>query len=81
MSKKQYERVLDYIRIGQKEGAVLLTGGTDKPEGLEEGNFVKATIFTNVNNNMRIAREEIFGPVLCIIPYNDEKHAVAIAND
>ncbi|MFP3597220.1 aldehyde dehydrogenase family protein [Chryseobacterium sp. SIMBA_029] len=81
VSKKQYERVLDYIRIGQKEGAVLLTGGTDKPEGLEEGNFVKATIFTNVNNNMRIAREEIFGPVLCIIPYNDEKHAVAIAND
>lgn len=81
VSKKQYERVLDYIRIGQKEGAVLLTGGTDKPEGLEEGNFVKATIFTNVNNNMRIAREEIFGPVLCIIPYNDEKDAVAIAND
>lgn len=81
VSKKQYERVLDYIRIGQNEGAVLLTGGTDKPAGLEEGNFVKATIFTNVNNNMRIAREEIFGPVLCIIPYNDENDAVAIAND
>lgn len=81
VSQKQYERVLDYIKIGEKEGATLLTGGTEKPQGLEAGNFVKATIFTNVNNNMRIAREEIFGPVLSIIPYKDEQDAIAIAND
>ncbi|TCC87916.1 aldehyde dehydrogenase family protein [Pedobacter frigiditerrae] len=81
VSKKQYERVLDYIKIGQEEGATLLIGGTDKPEGLEDGNFVKATIFTNVKNNMRIAQEEIFGPVLSIIPYKDEQDAITIAND
>jgi aldehyde dehydrogenase (NAD+) len=81
VSKKQYERVENYIRIGQEEGATLLIGGEGKPEGLEDGNFVKATIFTNVKNNMRIAREEIFGPVLSIIPYKDEDDAIAIAND
>lgn len=81
VSVKQYERVQDYIRIGQQEGATLLVGGQGKPEGLEEGNFVKATIFTNVTNNMRIAQEEIFGPVLSIIPYHDEADAIAIAND
>ncbi|MGU3373966.1 aldehyde dehydrogenase family protein [Chryseobacterium sp. M5A1_1a] len=81
VSKKQYERVQDYIKIGQDEGAVLLIGGIGKPEGLESGNFVKPTIFTNVKNNMRIAQEEIFGPVLSIIPYKDENDAIAIAND
>eukprot|EP01133_Synstelium_polycarpum_P018582 gene18582-22234_t len=81
VSKKQYQRVLDYIKIGQQEGATLLTGGIDKPQGLEDGNFVKATIFTNVKNDMRIAQEEIFGPVLAIIPYGDQQEAITIAND
>jgi aldehyde dehydrogenase (NAD+) len=81
VSKKQYERVENYIRIGQDEGATLLIGGEGKPEGFEDGNFVKATVFTNVKNNMRIARDEIFGPVLSIIPYKNEDDAVAIAND
>jgi aldehyde dehydrogenase (NAD+) len=81
VNKKQYERVQDYIRIGQEEGATLLIGGEGKPEGLEAGNYVKATIFTNVKNEMRIAQEEIFGPVLAIIPYKDENDAIAIAND
>jgi aldehyde dehydrogenase (NAD+) len=81
VSKKQYERVANYIRIGQEEGATLLIGGEGKPEGLEDGNFVKATIFTNVKNNMRIAREEIFGPILSIISYKDDDDAIAIAND
>ncbi len=81
VSKKQYERVQSYIRLGQEEGATLLAGGEGKPEGLEDGNFVKATIFTNVRNNMRIAQEEIFGPVLSIIPYKNEEEAIAIAND
>jgi aldehyde dehydrogenase (NAD+) len=81
VSKKQYERVENYIKIGQEEGATLLIGGEGKPKGLEDGNFVKATIFTNVKNNMRIAREEIFGPVLSIIPYKNEDDAIAIAND
>ncbi len=81
VSQTQYTRVQDYIRIGIEEGATLLAGGLDKPKGLENGNFVKATVFTNVNNKMRIAQEEIFGPVLCVIPYQDEADAVSIAND
>nr|WP_199077457.1 aldehyde dehydrogenase family protein [Pedobacter sp. ASV19] len=81
VSRKQYERVQSYIRLGQEEGATLLVGGEGQPAGLEAGNFVKATIFTNVNNEMRIAREEIFGPVLSIIPYKSEEDAIAIAND
>jgi aldehyde dehydrogenase (NAD+) len=81
VSKKQFDRVENYIKIGTEEGATILTGGVGKPEGLENGNFVKATIFTNVKNSMRIAQEEIFGPVLVIIPYKDEEDAIAIAND
>ncbi|WP_298739693.1 aldehyde dehydrogenase family protein [uncultured Chitinophaga sp.] len=81
VSQKQYERVQQYISTGVEEGATLLAGGTGKPEGLEAGNFVKATIFTNVRNDMRIAQEEIFGPVLSIIPYKTEEEAIAIAND
>ncbi|WP_300689359.1 aldehyde dehydrogenase family protein [Chryseobacterium sp.] len=81
VSKKQFERVQEYIKIGLEEGATLLVGGPGKPEGLEAGNFVKATVFTNVKNSMRIAQEEIFGPVLSIIPYKDEEDAIAIAND
>lgn len=81
VSKKQYERVQNYIKLGQDEGATLLIGGEGKPKGLDDGNFVRATIFTNVRNDMRIAQEEIFGPVLSIIPYKDEAEAIAIAND
>lgn len=81
VSVKQFDRVQRYIKTGMEEGATLLTGGLGKPEGLEEGNFVKATIFTAVNNAMTIAREEIFGPVLCIIPYQTEAEAIEIAND
>lgn len=81
VSAKQFDRVQDYIRTGLEEGAVLLAGGPGKPEGLEDGNFVKATIFTHVKNDMRIAQEEIFGPVLSIITYRTEEEAIAIAND
>jgi aldehyde dehydrogenase (NAD+) len=81
VSRKQWDRVQSYIRLGIEEGATLLTGGEGRPEGLERGWFVKPTIFTNVTNQMRIAREEIFGPVLCVIPYRDEAEAIAIAND
>lgn len=81
VSVKQFERVQNYIKMGLEEGAILLAGGEGKPEGLEDGNFVKATIFTNVNNKMRIAQEEIFGPVLSIIPYKTEEEAIGIAND
>lgn len=81
VSEKQLERVQGYIQIGVDEGATLLAGGIGKPTGLEDGNFAKATIFTNVRNDMRIAQEEIFGPVLSIIPYENEEEAIAIAND
>ncbi|HBT4807914.1 TPA: aldehyde dehydrogenase family protein [Klebsiella variicola subsp. variicola] len=81
VSKKQWERVQDYIRLGQKEGAILLTGGEGRPEGLNVGWFVQPTIFTRASNQMRISREEIFGPVLTIIPYENEREAIAIAND
>lgn len=81
VSRKQWETIQGYIHSGIEQGATLLTGGLGKPEGLEAGNFVKPTIFTNVNNKMRIAQEEIFGPVLCIIPYEDDADATKIAND
>lgn len=81
VSEKQHERVQSYIQLGLDEGAELLAGGLGKPEGLKGGNFTKATIFTNVRNDMRIAQEEIFGPVLSIIPYETEADAIAIAND
>lgn len=81
VSEKQYERVQEYIRMGIEEGAELLTGGLHQPEGLEAGNFVKPTVFVNVHNHMRIAREEIFGPVLSVLTYETEAEAIAIAND
>lgn len=81
VSMKQYNRVQDYIKLGMAEGAELLIGGPGKPEGLEAGNFVKPTVFIQVKNNMRIAREEIFGPVLSIITYKTEEEAIEIAND
>ncbi|MBS1778589.1 MAG: aldehyde dehydrogenase family protein [Bacteroidetes bacterium] len=81
VSQKQYERVQQYIQLGIEEGAELWIGGPGKPEHLEAGNFVKPTVFVNVTNDMRIAREEIFGPVLSVISYSDEDEAIAIAND
>ena len=81
VSLKQWERVQGYIRKGIDGGATLLTGGEGRPEGLEAGYFVKPTVFTNVTNDMTIAREEIFGPVLSVISYRDEAEAIAIAND
>lgn len=81
VSGKQWDRVQSYIRLGQEEGARLIVGGEGRPEGLNRGWFVRPTIFSGVNNDMRIAREEIFGPVLCVIPYRDEAQAVEIAND
>src|SRR5262249_52108662 len=81
VSDVQRERVRGFIKKGIEEGATLVTGGADAPEGLEKGYFVKPTVFANVRNEMTIAREEIFGPVLSIIPYEDEDDAVRIAND
>lgn len=81
VSQKQYERVQSYIQLGIDEGAELLIGGLNQPEGLEAGNFVKPTVFVKVTNQMRIAQEEIFGPVLSIITYQTEAEAIAIAND
>lgn len=80
-SAAQRERVRGYIRKGIEEGAVLLCGGPDAPEGLGKGYYVRPTIFGRVNPNATIAQEEIFGPVLAIIPYKDENDAVRIAND
>jgi aldehyde dehydrogenase (NAD+) len=73
--------VQGYIHKGLEEGATLLTGGPGKPEGLETGYYIKPTIFTDVSNRMTIAQEEIFGPVLVIIPYDTEDDAIAMAND
>jgi aldehyde dehydrogenase (NAD+) len=81
VSRKQWERVQGYIRKGVDEGARLLAGGEGRPNGYERGWLVRPTLFTDVRNDMAIAREEIFGPVLSIIPYSDEDEAVAIAND
>jgi len=81
VTSTQYQRVQGYIRKGIDEGAALLLGGTGLPEGLERGYFVRPTVFSNVRNDMTIAKEEIFGPVLSVIPYDDEEDAIAIAND
>ena len=81
VSEIQRDRVRSYIKKGIDEGATLVTGGADAPEGLDKGYFVRPTVFANVRNDMTIAREEIFGPVLSIIPYENEDDAVKIAND
>lgn len=81
VSERQWQRVQRYIRLGLDEGATLLAGGEGRPEGLRRGWFVRPTLFGDVRNDMTIARDEIFGPVLAIIPYRDEAEAVEIAND
>ncbi|HEV7138208.1 MAG TPA: aldehyde dehydrogenase family protein [Steroidobacteraceae bacterium] len=81
VSKIQFERVQGYIAQGIAEGAKLVAGGEGRPAGLAKGYFVRPTIFSGVNNQMTIAREEIFGPVLAILPYRDEEEAIRIAND
>ena len=79
--KIQFDRVQNMIQVGIDEGARLLTGGTGRPDGFETGWYVKPTIFADVSNDMRIAQEEIFGPVLAIIPFESEEEAIKIAND
>jgi len=81
VSATQRERVRSYIAKGIDEGATLLTGGAEPPEGLETGYYVRPTVFSNVTSDMTIAQEEIFGPVLSILPYDTEEEAIAIAND
>lgn len=80
VAERQRQRSLDYIGIGQDEGAKILAGG-GRPAGLDRGWYVEPTLFGGVDNSMRIAREEIFGPVVCLLPYRDESEAAAIAND
>jgi aldehyde dehydrogenase (NAD+) len=80
-SQAQFDKVQRLIHVGIAEGAQLIAGGPDRPEGMSKGYFVKPTIFAEVQNDMTIAREEIFGPVLCMIPYEDEQDAVRIANE
>ena len=81
VSERQRDRVRGYIHKGIEEGATLVAGGPEAPEGQERGFFVRPTVFSDVDNSMTIAREEIFGPVLSIIPYDGEDEAIAIAND
>ena len=81
VSDVQFNKIQGLIEKGIEEGAELIAGGPGKPEGLNAGYFVRPTVFANVNNDMTIAREEIFGPVLSILPYKDEEEAIEIAND
>jgi aldehyde dehydrogenase (NAD+) len=80
-SQAQFDKVQRLIEVGIAEGAKLVAGGAGRPDGFEKGYFVKPTVFSDVRNDMTIAREEIFGPVLSIIPYEDEEDAIRIAND
>ena len=81
VSQIQFDKVQDLIQVGLDEGARLVAGGIGKPDNLDRGYFVRPTVFADVNNDMRIAREEIFGPVLSIIPFDTEEEAVKISND
>lgn len=81
VSQAQQERVLNYIKIGIEEGATLVTGGLENPAGIDKGFYVQPTIFSDVRNDMTIAREEIFGPVICIIEYDTLEDGIAMAND
>ena len=81
ISQRQYDRVTDYIKKGVEEGATALVGGPGAETGFDKGYFVRPTLFTDVDNKMTIAQEEIFGPVLSVIPFDDEEDAIRIAND
>jgi betaine-aldehyde dehydrogenase len=81
VAERQQERVEKYIALGQEEGAKVAVGGNGRPSGLEKGWYVKPTVFSSVDNSMRIAREEIFGPVIAVIPYENAEDAVRLAND
>lgn len=81
VNRAQYERVQGFIRRGEEQGATLIVGGEGRPDGMEKGYFVKPTVFANVRNDMELAREEIFGPVLSILTYEDEDEAIQTAND
>jgi aldehyde dehydrogenase (NAD+) len=80
-NRAQYDKVQRMIGVGVEEGARVAAGGPGRPDGLARGFYVKPTIFANVHSDMRIAREEIFGPVLCVLPYDSEDEAISIAND
>ncbi len=81
VSKTQFDKIKGLIQSGIEQGAKLVAGGPDRPEKLQTGYFIRPTVFTNVANDMRIAREEIFGPVLSIIPFENEEEAITITND
>ena len=80
-SQKQFRRVQEYIRSGLEEGAELVVGGEGQPQGLERGNFVRPTVFAKVTPQMKISREEIFGPVLSVLTYKSAAEAIDMAND
>jgi aldehyde dehydrogenase (NAD+) len=81
VSKPQFEKIQRLIQQGIAEGAEVVAGGPGRPPGIDRGYYVRPTVFSNVRNDMTVAREEIFGPVLCILPYEDEEDAIQIAND
>jgi aldehyde dehydrogenase (NAD+) len=81
VSETQWNKIQGLIQKGIDEGATLAAGGTGRPDGLEKGYFVRPTVFSGVSNDMTVAREEVFGPVLSIIAYDDEDEAIRIAND
>ncbi|WP_315709915.1 5-carboxymethyl-2-hydroxymuconate semialdehyde dehydrogenase [Brenneria uluponensis] len=81
ISQQHWEKVSSYIRLGIEEGATLLAGGPDKPVGLSQGHFLRPTVLADVDNRMRVAQEEIFGPVACLLPFKDEAEGLRLAND
>jgi len=81
VSEAQFKKIQGLIEVGIKEGATVVAGGPGRPDGIDKGYYVRPTVFGNVRNDMTIAREEIFGPVLSILPYKNEEEAIAIAND
>lgn len=81
ISRQHWEKVSGYIRLGIEEGARLVAGGPEKPQGLEHGHFLRPTVLADVDNRMRVAQEEIFGPVACLLPFNDEAEGLRLAND
>tara|TARA_B110000208_G_C11497018_1_gene331750 strand:- start:48 stop:611 length:564 start_codon:yes stop_codon:yes gene_type:complete len=80
-NKAQYEKIIRLIELGIEEGAILVAGGIEMPDGCDKGYYIQPTVFANVTTDMTIANEEIFGPVLCVIKYETEDEAIKIAND